>query len=81
MGGKDIYSGSKGSAELIIKSYQSSFLMKRDNIKIAIGRAGNVIGGGDWAQDRIVVDCMKAWSMGNRVEIRSPNATRPCSMY
>jgi CDP-glucose 4,6-dehydratase len=78
MGGKDIYSGSKGAAELIIKSYYHSFF-KRDesNIKLAIGRAGNVIGGGDWAKDRIVVDCMRAWSEGKAVEIRSPKATRP----
>jgi len=78
MGGKDIYSGSKGAAELIIKSYFHSFFKgPKSNIKIAIGRAGNVIGGGDWAKDRIVVDCMKAWSEGESVEIRSPEATRP----
>lgn len=78
MGGKDIYSGSKGAAELIIKSYYHSFLEdKKFNIKLGIGRAGNVIGGGDWASDRIVVDCMKAWNKGEPAEIRSPNATRP----
>lgn len=78
MGGKDVYSGSKGAAELIIKSYYHSFLTKEDcNVKIAVGRAGNVIGGGDWANDRIVVDCMKAWSENATVEIRSPEATRP----
>ena len=78
MGGKDIYSGSKGAAELIIKSYYHSFFKNEDyNIKLAIGRAGNVIGGGDWAQDRIVVDCMEAWSNKDTVEIRSPEATRP----
>ncbi|MDP3301474.1 MAG: CDP-glucose 4,6-dehydratase [Sulfuricurvum sp.] len=78
MGGKDIYSGSKGAAELIIKSYYHSFFKsEKSNIRLAIGRAGNVIGGGDWAQDRIVVDCMRAWSQNNVVEIRSPNATRP----
>lgn len=78
MGGKDIYSGSKGGAELIIKSYYYSFFKNpNSNIKLAIGRAGNVIGGGDWAKDRIVVDCMEAWSRGEAVEIRSPNATRP----
>ena len=77
MGGKDIYSGSKGAAELIIKSYFHSFLKLKNNIKLAIARAGNVIGGGDWAQDRIVVDCMVAWSKGKKVTIRSPNATRP----
>lgn len=78
MGGKDIYSGSKGAAELIIKSYFYSFFKNEgSNVKLAIGRAGNVIGGGDWADDRIVVDCMQAWSEGQRVEIRSPDATRP----
>lgn len=78
MGGKDIYSGSKGAAELIIKSYYYSFFKNNDcNIKLAIGRAGNVIGGGDWAKDRIVVDCMKAWSQNEVVEIRAPKATRP----
>lgn len=78
MGGKDIYSGSKGAAELIIKSYYYSFFTKDDcNVRLAIGRAGNVIGGGDWAKDRIVVDCMKAWSESTTVEIRSPEATRP----
>ena len=78
MGGKDIYSGSKGAAELIIKSYYHSFFKAEDcNVKLAIGRAGNVIGGGDWAKDRIVVDCMQAWSHGEVVEIRAPKATRP----
>lgn len=78
MGGKDIYSGSKGAAELVIKSYFHSFFKNENsNIKLAIGRAGNVIGGGDWAKDRIVVDCMEAWSKNEAVEIRNPNATRP----
>jgi CDP-glucose 4,6-dehydratase len=78
MGGKDIYSGSKGAAELIIKSYYHSFFKNESsNVKLAVGRAGNVIGGGDWAQDRIVVDCMRAWSEGKTVEIRAPKATRP----
>ena len=78
MGGKDIYSGSKGAAELVIKSYLNSFFMNPDHlIRIGIARAGNVIGGGDWAKDRIVVDCMLAWSEGRSVDIRSPDATRP----
>ncbi|MDP8263005.1 MAG: CDP-glucose 4,6-dehydratase [Candidatus Ancaeobacter aquaticus] len=76
LGGKDVYSGSKGAAELICKSYYHSFFMK-SNIKLATVRAGNVIGGGDWASDRIVPDCMRAWSIKNQVEIRKPNATRP----
>jgi CDP-glucose 4,6-dehydratase len=78
LGGKDIYSGSKGAAELVVKSYLHSFLLNgQSNIRVATARAGNVIGGGDWAQDRIIPDCMKAWSKQEQVEIRSPKATRP----
>jgi len=78
LGGKDIYSGSKGSAELIINSYFRSFFNKgKSNIKLATARAGNVVGGGDWAKDRIVPDCMRAWSNNEVVTMRSPNATRP----
>lgn len=77
MGGKDVYSGSKGGAELVIKCYWKSFIRKMTNIKFGVARAGNVIGGGDWAKDRIVVDCVNAFSQGKTVEIRSPKATRP----
>lgn len=78
LGGKDIYSGSKGAAEIIFHAYQQSFFTDEKNpVLMATGRAGNVIGGGDWAQDRIVADCMRAWSQGDRVEIRCPDATRP----
>ncbi len=78
MGGKDIYSGSKGSAELIIKSYYHSFFkLKNSKIRLSVARAGNVIGGGDWAKDRVVVDAVTAWSDNKIVNIRSPNATRP----
>lgn len=77
LGGKDVYSGSKGAAELVIKSYFHSFFQKDHPVKIAIGRAGNVIGGGDWAKDRIVVDCVQAWNEGRAVEIRCPQSTRP----
>jgi len=78
LGGKDIYSGSKGVAELIFKSYYHSFFKKNEsNVKVVTTRAGNVIGGGDWAKDRIVPDCMRSWSKNEIVEIRSPNATRP----
>lgn len=78
VGGQDIYSGSKGAAELVIKSYMHSFFLdKNEHVKVGIGRAGNVIGGGDWAKDRIVVDCVKAWNRDEVVEIRSPQATRP----
>ena len=77
IGGKDVYSGSKGAAELIIKSYFHSFFIKDHSVKLAIGRAGNVIGGGDFAQDRIIVDTINSWKDKNVVEIRSPDATRP----
>jgi CDP-glucose 4,6-dehydratase len=78
LGGKDIYSGTKGAAEIIFHSYFHSFFKMPDcPVRLATGRAGNVIGGGDWAKDRIVVDCMRNWSEGLSVEIRSPRATRP----
>ena len=78
MGGKDVYSGSKGAAELVFKSYYHSFFKSdKSNVRLAVARAGNVIGGGDWAQDRITVDCVEAWSRKESVEIRSPEATRP----
>ena len=78
LGGIDPYSASKGMAELAIRSYVKSFFNLKDSpIRVAISRAGNVIGGGDWANDRIVPDCIKAWSSDKSVEIRSPLATRP----
>jgi len=76
LGGKDPYSASKAAAEIVYHSYFHSFL-KNSPIKSATVRAGNVIGGGDWAKDRIVVDTMLAYSQNKSVEIRSPNATRP----
>lgn len=76
LAGKDPYSGSKSCADLAAYSYFESFL--RDGAtRAAITRAGNVIGGGDWAADRIVPDCMRAWSSGETVSVRSPKATRP----
>tara|TARA_Y100001935_G_C17311792_1_gene517194 strand:- start:3843 stop:4943 length:1101 start_codon:yes stop_codon:yes gene_type:complete len=78
LGGKDPYSGSKGSAEIGIRSYVESFFKKDDsNILLGIGRAGNVIGGGDWASNRIVPDCIKSWSNNEKPKIRFPLATRP----
>jgi CDP-glucose 4,6-dehydratase len=79
LGGKDIYSSSKGAAELIFKSYYHSYFnnIQNSNIRAVTVRAGNVIGGGDWADYRIVPDCIKAWVNGESVEIRSPKATRP----
>jgi len=78
LGGQDPYSGSKGAAELVIRSYVESFFKKpRSNVHVAVGRAGNVIGGGDWAPYRIVPDCVRSWSKNEKMEIRSPFATRP----
>ena len=77
LGGKDIYSGSKGAAEIAFKSYFYSFFRNHSNVRVASARAGNVIGGGDWAKDRIVPDCILAWLSDSAVEIRSPTATRP----
>ncbi len=77
LGGKDIYSGSKAATEIIFRSYFESFLVKKKNIRIGVARAGNVIGGGDWAKDRIIPDCIRSWSKGEFVNIRSPKATRP----
>ncbi|EMO15292.1 CDP-glucose 4,6-dehydratase [Leptospira santarosai str. HAI821] len=76
LGGHDPYSSSKSCADLIAQSYYYSFL-KDTKAKIAITRAGNVIGGGDWATDRIVPDCIRAWSKNEPVVVRSPLATRP----
>jgi len=77
LGGPDPYSASKGGAELAIRSYVKSFFPVDGKVRIGIGRAGNVIGGGDWAEDRIVPDCMLAWSQGKSVPLRNPSATRP----
>jgi len=78
LGGKDPYSASKGAAELVIKTYAHSFFNTvESNVKVASVRAGNVIGGGDWAEDRIVPDCARALSKGDTVQVRNPSATRP----
>jgi CDP-glucose 4,6-dehydratase len=78
LGGKDVYSASKGAAELVFNAYYHSFFKKSTSrVLIASGRAGNVIGGGDWAKDRIVADCARSWANGIAVEIRSPASTRP----
>lgn len=76
LGGEDPYSASKGCAEIVAHSYMRSFF-KLDKTFVATARAGNVIGGGDWAKDRIVPDSIKAWSESKEVEIRNPLATRP----
>ena len=70
------FSAPEAAAEIAIAAWRRSFF-KNHPVRIASTRAGNVIGGGDWAQARIVVDCMRAWSRNQPVEIRSPRATRP----
>jgi len=78
MGGSDPYSASKGAAELAIRSHiKSYFPSTTSKIRIASARAGNVIGGGDWAQSRIIPDCVRAWSANKAVELRNPHSTRP----
>ncbi|MFN5417916.1 MAG: CDP-glucose 4,6-dehydratase [Flavobacteriia bacterium] len=78
VGGKDPYSASKGAAELVIRSYYHSFFKNENSkVKLVSVRAGNVIGGGDWAANRIVPDAMRNWSENEPVVIRSPKATRP----
>jgi CDP-glucose 4,6-dehydratase len=76
MGGRDPYSSSKGCAELVISAYRSSFL-KDQGIALASARAGNVVGGGDWATDRLVPDILRALEENQPVTIRNPNAIRP----
>jgi len=76
LAGRDPYSCSKSCADLIAQSYFHSFL-KDSQTTLAITRAGNVIGGGDWAEHRIVPDCIRAWSSAKSVAVRRPQATRP----
>lgn len=78
LGGKDPYSASKAAAELAIRTYfHSYFSAPESKVKLVVARAGNVIGGGDWAMSRIVPDCIRAWSVEQAVKIRNPNSTRP----
>jgi CDP-glucose 4,6-dehydratase len=77
MGGYDPYSSSKGCAEIVTAAYQRSFFQACTSPLIATVRAGNVIGGGDWARDRLVPDMMRAFIAGDIVRIRNPKAVRP----
>ncbi|WP_117882551.1 CDP-glucose 4,6-dehydratase [Aureibaculum luteum] len=81
MGGYDPYSMSKGAAELVVSSWRRSFFNINDynnhGVKVASARAGNVIGGGDWADDRIVPDCMRSLQKNEEIFVRNPLATRP----
>ena len=77
MGGFDPYSASKGCSELVTAAYRRSFFADADSPAIATARAGNVIGGGDWATDRIVPDCIRALTAGVPIVVRNPEAVRP----
>lgn len=77
LGGKDPYSASKACAELAFSSYYRTYLHQLPELKIASARAGNVIGGGDWATNRIVPDCIRSWTNNQSVRIRNPESTRP----
>ena len=77
MGGHDPYSASKGAAELVISSYRRSFFPAEGRVRLASARAGNVIGGGDWALDRIVPDCIRALRNNQAIPVRNKIATRP----
>jgi CDP-glucose 4,6-dehydratase len=77
LGGHDPYSSSKGCAEIVIASYRRSFLHASYAAAVATVRAGNMIGGGDWAEDRLVPDAMRAFAAGAPLHIRNPDAVRP----
>ena len=78
LGGHDPYSASKAAAEIVVASYRSSFFGEgRHPARIATARAGNVIGGGDWAADRLVPDCIRAFAAGEPIRLRRPDAVRP----
>lgn len=76
LGGHDPYSASKAAAEIVAQSYRKSFFAEK-NIGLATARSGNVIGGGDWSEDRLIPDAVKAWGMGKTLEIRAPDSVRP----
>ena len=77
MGGYDMYSSSKGCVEIMSSSFRRSFLQGKDSYSLATARAGNVIGGGDWALDRLIPDCIRAINENKPVEIRNPLSIRP----
>ncbi|WP_432706538.1 CDP-glucose 4,6-dehydratase [Azotobacter salinestris] len=76
LGGHDPYSASKAASEIVIGSYRDAFL-RVQGVAIASARAGNVIGGGDWSEDRLIPDAVRAWQAGSTLEIRRPQAIRP----
>jgi CDP-glucose 4,6-dehydratase len=76
LGGHDPYSASKAASEIVIASYRDAFLASQ-GLAVASARAGNVIGGGDWAEDRLIPDAVRSWQAGRPVDIRCPDAYRP----
>lgn len=76
LGGHDPYSASKAASEIVIASYRDAFLAEQGVI-IGSARAGNVIGGGDWSEDRLIPDAVRAWESGATLQVRRPDATRP----
>lgn len=76
LGGHDPYSASKAASEIVIASYRDAFL-KKQGVVVATARAGNVIGGGDWSNDRLIPDAVRSWQSGNPLVIRRPQAIRP----
>jgi CDP-glucose 4,6-dehydratase len=77
MGGHDPYSNSKGCSELVTSAYRKSFFGHDSNVSLASARAGNVIGGGDWSEDRLIPDALNAFGINQTVKIRNPLAIRP----
>jgi CDP-glucose 4,6-dehydratase len=77
LGGHDPYSASKAAAEIVVASYRDSFFAHGTEVALASARAGNVVGGGDWSEARIVPDCMRALSAGKPIPVRNPDFTRP----
>jgi CDP-glucose 4,6-dehydratase len=76
LGGHDPYSASKAASEIVIESYRQAFFRDR-SVRIASARAGNVIGGGDWSEDRLLPDAVRAWQAGQTLTVRHPSAIRP----
>ena len=76
LGGRDPYSASKAAAEMAVGAYRQAFFAPEGR-SLAVARAGNVIGGGDWSEDRILPDAVRAWGTGGTLEVRNPGATRP----
>lgn len=76
LGGHDPYSASKAASEIVVESYRKAFLAEQ-GVAVATARAGNVIGGGDWARDRLLPDAVRAWRAGARLQVRAPDSVRP----